>query len=210
MSTKIDSKNFSKTQTSQLDHRVSQVQQNKTKSKGKQNLQPVLHEVVDRKHAERKNFPQAVISHDKKSFSAQNISKLKNEFTDYIASVGEYIVSFSKTKAAPDNSNEMTAITLISFPNFFMSFKDCKYIIDLDDVATVAKPKCNTMPFPLHTHFGDTMHMDISYGTVMLFFDDYVSNIGFIYNYDYFIFILEYKSFFQNIKHLKYQMHENS
>ena len=49
--------------------------------------------------------------------------------------------------------------------NFTISTKDKEPIIDLGDVVTIPKSKRNTLPLPLPPHFGDTMHMDIVYGT---------------------------------------------
>ena len=50
-------------------------------------------------------------------------------------------------------------------PNFSISTTDREQIVDLSDVATIQKSKRNTQVLPLPQHFGDTMHMDIVYGT---------------------------------------------
>ena len=57
LGTEVDSKNQRKLRTAQNDRRMSNVQKDKKKFKGKQNLGPALYETVDGKRLESKNYP---------------------------------------------------------------------------------------------------------------------------------------------------------
>ena len=136
LGTEVDSKNQRKLQTAQNDRCVSNVQKDKKKFKGKQNLGPALYETVDGKRLESKNYPQAEFAalnkkqrtavirlnrerkrratqgtDDKKTATSHNISELKKEITEDIASVGEFII-FALDKTGSDANDDMTAITV--------------------------------------------------------------------------------------------------
>ena len=51
-----------------------------------------------------------------------------------------------------------------SQPNFSISSKDSKLIVDLGQVATVDKFKRDTVPLDLPTSFGEVVHLDILFG----------------------------------------------
>ena len=135
LGTEVDSKNQRKLQMNQTERRVSNVQKDKKKGKGKQNLGPVLYETVDGKRVESKNYPQAEFAalnkkqrtaviklnrerkrratqgtDDKIASTSHNISELKKDLTEDIASVGEFII-LALDKNGSDANDDITAVT---------------------------------------------------------------------------------------------------